>query len=382
MEFRIAKAPASYELPAGLTAICGQKLADIELPDGFSWDDPTARIIYSGENEYGLSWTGDANHESATGLKATIAVEPVKVSYRTHVQDFGLQSWVSDGAVSGTSGKAKRLEGVYIKLSNADGGIAYSTHVQDIGWQDEKQDGELSGTVGQSKRLEALTVALTGNVAETHSVWYRVHAEDYGWLGWARDGERAGTQGFGKRLEAVEVVVLPKGQTPDGYDAATGAFRTKQLSYTAHVQDVGDTSGCSDSLSKVVRLGTTGRAKRIEALSLSLGSSVDGGITYSAHVQDIGWQPARSDGAKAGTSGQGKRLEALTVALTGNVAETHSVWYRVHAEDYGWLGWARDGERAGTQGFGKRLEAVEVVVLPKGQTPDGYDAATGAFVAR
>jgi uncharacterized protein YjdB len=380
VEFQIARAAASYELPTGLTATAGQKLSDVELPEGFSWDDPSAYIGSTGE--YGLSWAGDANHEGATGLKVTVTVETVKVSYRTHVQDYGLQGWVSDGAMSGTSGKAKRLEGIYMKLENADGGIAYSTHVQDIGWQGEKHDGELSGTTGQSKRLEALTVSLTGNIAQTHSVWYRVHAEDYGWLGWARDGEQAGTQGLGKRLEAVEVVVLPKGQVPDGYSESASAFKTKQLTYTAHVQDVGDTSGYVDSLSKVVRLGTTGQGKRIEALSLSLGSGVDGGITYSAHVQDIGWQSARSNGAKAGTSGQGKRLEALTVSLTGNIAQTHSVWYRVHAEDYGWLGWAKDGEQAGTQGLGKRLEAVEVVVLPKGQVPSGYSSSAQAFVKK
>jgi uncharacterized protein YjdB len=73
-------------------------------------------------------------------------------------------------------------------------------------------------------------------------------------------------------------------------------------------------------------------------------------------------------------------LEAVTISLTGEVANRYSVWYRVHAEDYGWLGWAKDGEKAGTQGMAKRLEAVELVILPKGQTPEGYSATSAAFL--
>ena len=74
LEFEIVKAPASYKLPTGLTAVCGQTLADVALPKGFSWDDPTITIDAPGENEYGLSWAGDENHEGATGLTATVDV--------------------------------------------------------------------------------------------------------------------------------------------------------------------------------------------------------------------------------------------------------------------------------------------------------------------
>ena len=38
------------------------------------------------------------------------------IYYRVHVQDYGWQDWVSNGAMAGTSGQSKRLEGIQIKL--------------------------------------------------------------------------------------------------------------------------------------------------------------------------------------------------------------------------------------------------------------------------
>ena len=40
------------------------------------------------------------------------------VTYRTHVQTYGWQGWKFNGSMSGTSGQAKRLEGIEIKLTN------------------------------------------------------------------------------------------------------------------------------------------------------------------------------------------------------------------------------------------------------------------------
>ncbi|MCL2807720.1 MAG: putative Ig domain-containing protein, partial [Coriobacteriia bacterium] len=57
----------------------------------------------------------------------------ISISYQTHVQSVGWQAFKKDGAMSGTSGKALRLEGIKINLKNntgISGGIRYSTHVQ------------------------------------------------------------------------------------------------------------------------------------------------------------------------------------------------------------------------------------------------------------
>ena len=135
------------------------------------------------------------------------------VMYQTHVQSIGWQKWAANGAMAGTQGQYKRLEGIKLQLTNKDfaGSIEYSTHVEKIGWQAPVKDGQLAGTQGQYKRLEAIKINLTGEIANHYDVYYRVHSQTYGWMGWAKNGESAGTSGQAKRLEGIQVVLVPKG---------------------------------------------------------------------------------------------------------------------------------------------------------------------------
>jgi uncharacterized protein YjdB len=215
---------------------------------------------------------------------------------------------------------------------------------------------------------------LSGGAAEAYSVWYRVHSQTFGWLGWAHDGQAAGTAGQAKRAEAVEVRVLPIGQLPEGYVDGQASY-VGAATGSAHVQGTGWTAK-GDSLV----FGTTGEARRLEALRLELANQpLPGGIDYAAHVQGVGWMGA-TDGEVAGTTGESRRVEAVKAHLTGEMAAEYSVWYRVHSQSYGWLGWAHDGDEAGTTGLAKRAEAVEVQILPKDQTPAGYDPSVAAYV--
>ena len=94
--------------------------------------------------------------------------------------------------------------------------IQYKTHVQTYGWQNWVTGGNTAGTSGQAKRLEAIQIKLTGQMAEKYDIYYRVHSQTYGWLGWAKNGESAGTEGFAKRLEAVQIVLVEKGGKAPG----------------------------------------------------------------------------------------------------------------------------------------------------------------------
>ena len=156
--------------------------------------------------------------DKAPELIGTIkeAMKARLVGYQTHVQDYGTQAYVYDGAMAGTEGECKRMESIRMKLpSSMNSSIQYRSHVQNIGWEKKwASNGSLSGTTGQCKRLEAIQIKLSGDVAENYDVYYRVHAQDYGWLAWAKNGESSGTEGYAKRLEAIEVRLVPKGTTP------------------------------------------------------------------------------------------------------------------------------------------------------------------------
>ena len=157
--------------------------------------------------------------DKAPELIGTIkeAMKARLVGYQTHVQDYGTQAYVYDGAMAGTEGECKRMESIRMKLpSSVNSSIQYRSHVQDIGWEKNwASNGSLSGTTGQCKRLEAIQIKLSGDVAENYDVYYRVHVQDYGWLAWAKNGESSGTEGYAKRLEAIEVRLVPKGTTPN-----------------------------------------------------------------------------------------------------------------------------------------------------------------------
>lgn len=306
---------------------------------------------------------------SALGLtkasENSVVSSSPSISYQTHVQDYGWQSWKLNGEVSGTVGQSKRLEGINIKLSNINGSIEYKTHVQDYGWQDWKSNGQMSGTTGQSKRLEAIQIKLSGEAANQYDVYYRVHAQDYGWLDWAKNGESAGTEGYSKRLEGIQIVLVKKGESAPG--STNRPFICKMIKYQTHVQNIGWQGEKADGEMS----GTTGQSLRLEAIKIQLSSSIDGGIVYKTHVQDYGWQNFVANGQASGTSGQAKRLEAIQMQLTGNAKNQYDLYYRVHAQNFGWLGWAKNGESAGTAGYSYRLEGIQIVLVPKGGNAPG-----------
>ena len=341
-----------------------------------------------------------------TPTPAPVVTPDVTVSYRTHVQSIGWQGVVTNGTMSGTSGRAKRLEGIEISVAgNSNLGIQYTTHCQSYGWLPWSANGEMNGTEGEAKRLEAIKIQLTGVDKEKYDVYYRVHAQSYGWLGWAKDGAPAGTAGYAKRLEGVQIVVVKKGSpAPDanfeGVNAASGVHQSVSylakngsspvvggqvtsntnpsvageanvnIAYRTHVQSFGWQGWKYNG----VMSGTSGKAKRLEGINIKLTNKpYSGSIVYTTHVQSIGWQGNENnvntwfrDGQMAGTSGRAKRLEAIRIALTGEMAEHYDVYYRVHAQTYGWLAWTKNGEAAGTAGLSKRLEGIQIVLVPKG----------------
>lgn len=268
-----------------------------------------------------------------------------KIEYRTHVQDLGWQGWTADGLMSGTSGQAKRLEGIEIKLANLPAGmkVKYRTHVENDGWQQWVYDGAMSGTDGQSKRLEGIEIQLEGAPANYH-VEYRVHVENDGWQSWRRDGEMAGTSGEAKRLEGIEIRIV-EDKVPD-------------VSYQTHIQEIGWQGWKTNG----VLSGTTGEAKRLEGINIKLENANGMNVVYRTHVENEGWQQWKRNGETSGSIGKAQRLEAIEIKLEGAPAGYH-VEYRVHVKDEGWQDWKRDGELAGTEGKAKRLEAIEIRVV-------------------
>ena len=283
------------------------------------------------------------------------------VLYKTHVQSYGWQDFSKDGQLSGTEGKAKRLEAIVLKLnSGVDGDISYMSHVQTYGWENAwKKNGEISGTEGKAKRLEAIKIRLTGAIAEEYDIYYRVHVQTYGWLDWVKNGEVSGTEGKAKRLEAIEVKLVKK-------DSASSPYIRQEpsLSYTSHVQSYGWKEISKDG----EMTGTTGEGKRIEAFKALVDSpDYSGTVNYISYVQGKGWETTwKSNNEISGTIGEKRRVEAIKFVLTEELNENYDIYYRAHVQGYGWLGWAKNGEIAGSIDCDLRIEAFEVKLVKKG----------------
>ncbi len=217
---------------------------------------------------------------------AAQAVEPTNVglSYKVHGQNYGWQSARTAGS-AGVTGQSLRMEAMTVALTGKDLGnssILYRAHVQNIGWQGWSSNGALTGTTGQSKRMESVEIKLSGTISDYYDVYYRVHVQNYGWLSWAKNGQTAGTTGLGYRAEAVQIRLVKKGSAAPG---------------------------------------DTGRPCVTRAMVQSQTS-----VVYTGHVQNIGWQGWRANGATIGTSGRALRVEAIRARAKHRLAGLAGQW--------------------------------------------------------
>ena len=175
--------------------------------------------------------------------------------------------------------------------------------------------------------------------------------------------EQSGLETIEKPAEVTsnETTELPKTESTSETEEKPDEEPEKEpsISYTTHIQDIGWQNQVKDG----EMAGTEGQAKRLEAIKITLKDLSGVKIKYQTHIQDIGWQDWKYDGTLAGTEGQSKRLEAIKIELEEN--DKYSIMYRVHIQDIGWQDWRYDGEKAGTEGQSKRLEAIQIKIVEK-----------------
>jgi uncharacterized protein YkwD len=129
------------------------------------------------------------------------------------------------------------------------------------------------------------------------------------------------------------------------------AAAISSISYSGHVQNI----GWQNPVSNGGTAGTVGSGLRLESLNFS-----SSGQKARAHVQNIGWQDYRSGATTIGTSGQGLRMEAIQVQST---VPGEKILCQAHVENIGWMPEVGDGQVCGTEGKALRLEAVRLRVV-------------------
>ena len=255
------------------------------------------------------------------------AMELPAINYQAHVEDKGWLDTVHDNEIAGTVNQSKRLEALILNLKENDKSmVRYRAHIADVGWQAWVTSGAQAGTTDKAIAIQAFQAELTNEYKDMYDIYYRVHVPYRGWLGWAKNGEIAGSIGLALRTEAIQIKLVIKGS---------------QIS----------TEGLP-SLTKPT-------------------------LTYSSHVQDMGWMSYADEGKMAGTTNQKKRMEAIEISLSRTMSDFFDIYYRMHVSNMGWLGWAKNGETAGTIGGRIQSEAIEIKLVPRNST---FDRSGVAFV--
>ncbi|MBE5933610.1 MAG: hypothetical protein E7263_09355 [Lachnospiraceae bacterium] len=290
--------------------------------------------------------SGEAKRLENIKIDVDSEYDMIGIQYTTHCQSYGWMPWSSRYEANGTAGEAKRLEAIKIQLTGIHKDkydVYYRVHAQSYGWLGWAKNGEASGTAGYGKRLEGIQIVVLEKGSEAPGVTFK------GVTGSATN----------KAYYAKDNTV----PTVSGADNVNVKYRT-------HVQ----TYGWQGFKYNGAMSGTSGEAKRLEGIEIELtNQKYYGDIVYTTHVQTYGWQGKLEDqstwirnGGMSGTSGEAKRLEAICINLTSDMAKHYDIYYRVHAQSYGWLGWAKNGECSGTAGYGKRLEGIQIVLVEKG----------------
>ncbi|HGI3198337.1 TPA: GBS Bsp-like repeat-containing protein [Streptococcus agalactiae] len=174
-------------------------------------------------------------------------------------------------------------------------------------------------------------------------------------------------------------------QVANDSEVITQQNSTKQLptvTYSAHVQDIGWMAWAKNG----AYAGTLGMSKRLEAYEVKFtlkGQSVLTPIipkeerpvlNYQVKVGQNGWQSNKLEGQMAGTLGESKALDGVKFTLS--TLKYGDILYRTHVQDKGW------GEILGSQTSkdyqGKRLEAIQLDL--SGNLKQNYDIYYRAHV--
>ena len=217
--------------------------------------------------------------------------------------------------------------------------------VQKVETIEKKVENTIDEDTLKIKENEALpSVEVVGESA-TPTVEYQAHVQDIGWQNSKKDGETAGTSGQAKRVEALKINLK-------------GVASNAKITYQAHVQDIGWQGWKKNG----ELTGTSGQSKRVEAIRIKVENLPGYSVEYRVHIQDIGWQRWKCNGAMAGTEGEAKRIEAIQIRIVKSGEEQSQLGlnYQAHVQDIGWQSARTEGMLAGTSGQSKRVEAIKI----------------------
>ena len=297
------------------------------------------------------------------------------VQYMTHVQDDGWQNWRTDGEMAGTSGKSLRLEAIQIKIvkKTINSIIKIETPSQNTsyyafenptitvsGWKMANVSNTQIKAYVDNKEIEPTTIQYyeRPDIIKSNTN-YGTEAQNV-LPGYKFDIDINNLEG---ENHTIKVEMYYNNSVIASEVRNFNIDINPHISYSAHVEDI----GWQDYVKDGEIIGTVGKSLRVEALKIKLVNVPSTAhIKYRAYVYGNGWQNYVKDGEVAGTTGQDRMIEAIQIKIEG--LEQYAVEYQVHVQDIGWQVWALNGMDAGTIEQGLRIESARIRIVKKENT--------------
>lgn len=120
----VTKEDPTYTLPEGLTAIAGQKLSDIALPTGFTWNAPNT-VLTEGTYTFKVTFTPEDTdkYNTLTNLDVTVNVTAATLAQKITPADYGKTINYSvrvSGSLTLSDWKVFSSDGTNVKIITAD----------------------------------------------------------------------------------------------------------------------------------------------------------------------------------------------------------------------------------------------------------------------
>ena len=119
VDFSIAKATPTYEVPTGLTATYGDTLANVELPTGWAWNDAeTTSVGNAGTSTFKATFTpADTTNYIVVESEVTITVAKAEIDGSTLINPKFAEGLIYNGTAQALVTKTGSVDGGYIVYS-------------------------------------------------------------------------------------------------------------------------------------------------------------------------------------------------------------------------------------------------------------------------
>ncbi len=317
VEYTIAKANPTVIAPT-VTATYGQTLADVTLPDGWTWADSTQSVGNVGSNTFKANFAGDDNYKAASNVDVTVTVSkaanPATVTNTAYVTRGGNTVDLSNNVTkNGATGD------VTYAIDGEENGCTLSGSTLTSG--DNSGSVTVNVTVAADDNYEALAAtAITVTISDKPT--QTITAEDVT-ATYGETGKRvsATTDGDG----AISYAVKDGSAGYIDVNAETGALTIKKVGTATVTVMAAETSTYAAAIKNVtITIGkatpavTAPTAKTLtytgSAQNLVNAGSTPGGTLYYAVVSE---NKAPADSLYT------------TSIPTGTAVGTYYVWYKV-----------------------------------------------------